>query len=269
MLSGKRALVTGASSGIGKELALLLAGEGVHLVLAARRKDVLDAVAAECTGKGVRVEVVVADLGRVGAATELWRAATANGPIDIAINNAGFGYFRGFLDADWERDVEMLQLNIVSLVELSRRFLEARRGNAERAYLVNIASIAAYQATPNFAVYTSSKAFVRNFTEALHDEFAGTPTSVTCICPGGTHTEFHAQAGAGDYGWLANRSMLSARRVAEITLAAMKKGKRNVIPGLLNKISCFGVRLVPRWFASWMSRRVLGKPRAAALPSRT
>lgn len=269
MLSGKRALVTGASSGIGAALARLLAAEGVDLVLTARRKDALDRVAAACTARGVRVDVIVADLGQPDAATTLWKTASAAGAIDIVINNAGFGYFRAFVDGDWARDAELLQLNIVSLVELSRRFVEARRDKTDRAYLVNIASIAAYQSTPNFAVYTSSKAFVRNFTEALHDEFKGTPLSVTCICPGGTHTEFHAAAGAGNYGWLATRSMLSAEAVARITLAAMKRGRRNVIPGFLNKLSCFGVRLVPRAFASWMSRRVLGKPRPGALPSRT
>ncbi len=267
MLSGKRALVTGASSGIGAELAKLLADEGVDLVLTARRKDALDAVAAACAR--VRVDVITADLGQADAATTLWQTASAGGPIDIVINNAGFGYFRAFTDADWQRDCELLQLNIMSLVELSRRFVEARKGDPGRAFLVNIASIAAYQSTPNFAVYTASKAFVRNFTEALHDEFAGTPLSVTCICPGGTHTEFHAAAGAGNYGWLATKSMLSATEVAQTTLAAMKKGKRNVIPGLMNKISCFGVRFVPRRMASWISRRVLGKPRVAALPSRT
>jgi len=267
MLRGKRALVTGASSGIGKELVKLLAAEGVNLVIAARRKDALDAVAAECSG--VRVDVVTADLGKPGSASALWSTASAMGPIDIVINNAGFGYFRAFIDADWQRDAELLQLNITSLVELSRKFVEARHGNPDRAWLVNIASIAAYQSTPNFAVYTSSKAFVRNFTEALHDEFTGTPISVTCICPGGTTTAFHEAAGAGNYGWLATKSMLSAEAVARVTLSAMKKGKRNVIPGFMNKLSCFGVRFVPRWFASWMSRRVLGKPRQAALPSRT
>jgi short-subunit dehydrogenase len=268
-LRGKRALVTGASSGIGAALARLLADAGVDLVLTARRKEALDRVATECAAKGVRVDVITADLGQPGTATTLWLAAQTGGPIDILINNAGFGYFRAFLDADSQRDAELLQLNILSLVELSRRFVEARKADSGRAYLVNIASIAAYQSTPNFAVYTSSKAFVRNFTEALHDEFAGSPISVTCICPGGTHTEFHEQAGAGDYGWLANRSMLGANEVAQITLTAMLKGKRNVIPGLLNKLSCFGVRFVPRRFSSWMSRRVLGKPRAAALPSRS
>lgn len=268
-LTGARALVTGASSGIGAALAHLLAAEGAALVLTARRKDALDRVAAECAARGARqVEVVPADLGRPGGAAALWEAAAAGGPVDVLVNNAGFGYFRPFADADWARDAELLQLNIASLVELSRRFVAARAGRPERGYLLNIASIAAYQSIPCFAVYASSKAFVRNFSEALHDELAGTPISVTCVCPGGTRTEFHVQAGAGDYSWLANRSMLDAEEVAAISLRALRKGRRTVIPGALNKLSCWGVRLVPRRFASWMSTRVLGRPRAGALPSR-
>jgi short-subunit dehydrogenase len=268
-LTGKRALVTGASSGIGAAIARLLAAEGVELVLTARRRPALEAVAAECTARGAAVHVVAADLGTPGGAAEAWAAATAAGPIDILVNNAGFGYFRRFDEADLQRDAELLQLNIGSLVELSRRFVEARAGKPERAYLLNIASIAAYQSIPNFAVYASSKAFVRNFTEALHDELAGSPVSATCVCPGGTHTDFHAQAGAGDYSWLANRSMMSAEAVAVRALRAMRGGQRTMIPGLLNKLSCWSVRLVPRRFASWMSRRVLGTPRPGALPSRT
>jgi uncharacterized protein len=268
-LTGKRALVTGASSGIGAEIARILAAEGVELVLTARRRDALDKLAAECRARGAGAQVIVADLGRPGAAAALWAEATAGGPIEILVNNAGFGYFRPFQAADWDRDAELLQLNVTSLVELSRRFVSARAGRAERAYLLNVASIAAYQSVPGFAVYASSKAFVRNFTEALHDELLGTPISATCICPGGTKTEFHAAAGAGDYGWIANRSMMTAAEVAAIAVRAMRKGKRNVLPGLVNKLSCWGVRLVPRRIASWLATRVLGKPRAEALPSRS
>lgn len=268
-LSGKRALVTGASSGIGAAIARRLAADGVKLVLAARRRDALDAVAAECAH--VTCEVIVADLGTPTGASELWTAAIAGGPIDILVNNAGFGYFRSFAGMDWARDAELLQLNVTSLVELSRRFVDARIGNAERSYLVNIASIAAYQSVPNFAVYAASKAFVRNFTEALHDELDSDDNAIsaTCVCPGGTVTDFHAMAGAGDYSWLANASMKSADSVARTTLSAMRRGKRTVIPGVLNKLSCFGVRFVPRWFASWMARRVLGRPRPGALPTRS
>jgi short-subunit dehydrogenase len=270
-LKGKRALVTGASGGIGAAIALELARRNVHLVLAARRRIQLDQVAATCAQLGVATEVITADLGTPGGARALWNAVhdTGHTNVDIVINNAGFGYFRPFAEIEWARDAELVQLNITSLVELSKLFVQHRAGSSERGFLVNIASIGAYQSTPNMSLYTASKAFVRNFTEGLHDEFAGTPLSVTCICPGGTKTDFHAMAGAGDYSWIANRSMMTAEQVARITVDAMLRGKRTVIPGVLNKLSCWGVRLVPRWFASWMSRRVLGKPRPGELPART
>ncbi|HEY0193372.1 MAG TPA: SDR family NAD(P)-dependent oxidoreductase, partial [Kofleriaceae bacterium] len=113
-----------------------------------------------------------------------------------------------------------------------------------------------------------SKAFVRNFSEALHDELRATQVRVTCLSPGGTETNFHASAGAGNYGWLANASMMSADAVAAVAIAALRKGKRNVVPGLLNKLATWSVRLVPRRIASWSSSRVLGTPRAEALPDR-
>ncbi len=259
-----RALITGASSGIGAAIARELATRGIDLVLTARSREALDRVAAECTALGVKAEVVVGDLGAPGAATTLWQTARATGELDIVVNNAGFGYFRPFGDIEWERDAELLQLDIVALVELSKAFVR----DSERGYLLNIASTAAYQSVPNMAVYSAAKAFVRNFTEGLHDELRGSAKSATCVCPGGTTTAFHAMAGAGNYSWLANRSMLSAEHVAAIAVRAMLRKKRTVISGFLNKLSCFGIRFVPRWFASWMSRRVLGKPRIGALPPR-
>jgi len=259
-LRGLRALVTGASSGIGAAVARELAARGADLVLTARRWQALEQVAESC--KGVEVDVITADLGHPDAAGTLWIAATKR-PVDILINNAGFGYFRPFTDVDWKRDAELVQLNIGSLVELSRRFVDQRNGK----YLVNIASIAAYQAVPNMALYAASKAFVQSFTEALHDELRGT-TKVTCVCPGGTKTDFHAMAGAGNYGFVANLSMMTAEEVARISVRAMLRGKRTVIPGFMNKLSCFGVRFIPRQLASWMSRRLLGKPRPGELPPR-
>jgi len=267
-LTGKRALVTGASSGIGAAIARLLAADGVELVLTARRRDALDKIAAECAARGATVQVITADLGAPGAAAALWTEAIAR-PIDILVNNAGFGYYRPFTTADWDRDAELLQLNVTSLVELSRRFVGARAGLTDRAYLLNIASIAAYQSVPCFAVYASSKAFVRNFTEALHDELRGTPIRATCVCPGGTQTAFHAMAGAGNYGWIANASMMSAEAVAEVAVRAMQTGKRTVVPGVLNKLAAWSVRLVSRRIAAWAASRVLGKPRRDALPART
>lgn len=209
---GKRALVTGASSGIGAAIARELAALGVDLVLTARRRDALEAVAATC--KGMKVEIVTADLGKPDAARELWAAATTSGSIDILINNAGFGYFRRFDEVDWSRDAELIQLNMTSLVALARCFVEARQANPGPAHMLNIASTGAYQSVPNMALYAASKAFVRNFSEALHDEHRGTPLSVTCICPGGTETAFHAASGGGDYSWIANASTKSAEFVA-------------------------------------------------------
>ncbi|MFU3033299.1 SDR family NAD(P)-dependent oxidoreductase [Pseudomonas aeruginosa] len=262
----RRALVTGASSGIGAAIARELASLGIDLVLTARRRDALDSVAATC--KGVKVEIVTADLGQPDAAHVLWGAATAEGPINILINNAGFGYFRRFDEVDWARDTELVQLNMTSLVALARCFVDAHRASTQPAHILNISSTGAYQSVPNMALYAASKAFVRNFSEGLHDEFLGTPLSVTCICPGGTETAFHAASGGGDYSWIANASMKSAEFVAHAAVRAMLAGQRTVVPGLFNKLSCFGVRFLSRRLASRVATQVLGAPRFA-LPART
>jgi uncharacterized protein len=260
-LAGLRALITGGSSGIGAAIARELAARGASLVLTARRQTQLDEVAASCKTK---VETIAADLGSADGAQLVWERAIAGGAIDILVNNAGFGAFRPFAGTEWSRDAEMLELNMTSLVYLSKQFVVAREGR--RGYLMTISSIGAYQSVPNMALYAASKAFVRNFTEALHDELRGGAISATCVCPGGTKTAFHEAAGAGDYSWLANASMMSAERVASIAVRAMLARKRTVIPGLINKLSCWSVRLVPRRFASWMSRRVLGTPKLALPP---
>jgi short-subunit dehydrogenase len=264
-IQGKRALVTGASSGIGAAMARALAALGVDLVLTARRRDALEAVAATC--QGVKVEIITADLGKPDAARALWAAATNSGPIDILINNAGFGYFRRFDAVDWARDAELIQLNMTSLVALARCFVDARKASAGAAYMLNIASTGAYQSVPNMALYAASKAFVRNFSEALHDEHLGSPLSVTCVSPGGTDTAFHAASGGGDYSWLANASTKSPEFVAQAAIRAMLAGKRTVVPGLFNQVSTFGVRFLTRRFASKVATVVLGKPRLA-LPAR-
>lgn len=264
-MMGKRALVTGASSGIGAAIARELATLGVDLVLTARRRDALEAVAATC--KGVKVEIVTADLGKPDAARTLWDAAMVNGPIDILINNAGFGYFRRFDEVDWARDAELVQLNMTSLVALARCFVDARKANTAPAHMLNIASTGAYQSVPNMALYAASKAFVRNFSEALHDEHHGTPLSVTCVCPGGTETAFHAASGGGDYSWIANASTQRPEFVAHAAILAMLRGQRTVVPGLFNKLSTFGVRFLTRRFASRVATQVLGQPRFE-LPAR-
>jgi uncharacterized protein len=264
-----RALVTGASSGIGEAMARRLAADGVSLVITARRRDALEALAVQLRSQ-VAVDVVDIDLGHSGAAAVLWQRARASGPIDILINNAGFGYFRAFdsVDADVQRDHELLMLNVGSLVELCKYFVAESGASGKRRHILNVASIAAYQSVPRMALYAASKALVRNFSEGLHDELRSTDIRVTCVCPGGTKTAFHAAAGAGDYGKIANASMMSADAVARVGLSAMWKGKRTVVPGFINKLSCFGVRLVPRFIASATASWVLGQPRPGPLPAR-
>lgn len=261
-LTGLRALVTGGSSGIGAAIARELAARGADLVLTARRQALLDEVAQSCRQhRATHVETIAADLGAIGGAEAVWDRA---GAIDILINNAGFGAFRPFADTEWPRDAEMIELNIRALVYLSKHFVAAPR--TRPGYLLNVASIGAYQSVPNMALYAASKAFVRNFTEGLHDELRGGLVSATCVCPGGTKTAFHEQAGAGDYSWIANATMTSAEHVARIAVDAMLAKQRTVIPGLANKLSCWSVRLVPRSVASWMTRRVLGRPKLALPP---
>ena len=156
---------------------------------------------------------------------------------------------------------------MTSLVALARCFVDAHKASTRPAHMLNISSTGAYQAVANMALYAASKAFVRNFSEALHDEHRGTPLSVTCVCPGGTETGFHAASGGGDYSRIANASMKSPEFVAHAAIRAMQRGKRTVVPGFFNKLSCFGVRFMTRRFASWVAARVLGEPRLA-LPAR-
>jgi short-subunit dehydrogenase len=276
-LAKSRALVTGASSGIGESFARRLAARGADLIVTARREDRLRALATALAGEhGVTVDVVVGDLGQPGAAVALWNDATvATRRPDILINNAGFGYHRPFAAADRDRDVELIQLNITSLVELSRLFVDhhvAATGDAP-ARLLNIASTASFQPVPNMAVYAASKAFVRSFTEALYHELRKSKARVTatCLCPGGTYSEFHAVAGtsAGDYGALANASMLTAERVAEIGIRAMLRGTRVRTTGAMNRIAAVLTKLAPSGVAARMASWVMGAPKTYALPART
>ncbi len=268
-LGGHRALVTGASSGIGADVARALAARGCDLVITARRLERLEALAAELrTAHQITVDVIGCDLGAPGAAARLWREATAARRVDVLINNAGFGHFRPFADVDTARDTEMLQLNITALVELCHAMV-ADLPAGQPGWILNVASIAAWQAVPNFATYGASKVFVRNFSEALHYELGPRGIKVCCLCPGGTHTEFHDVAGAGNYGAVARASMLPSAKVAEIGVRSMLRGKKTVVTGLLNKLSCLLAGLSHRGLASRTAGLVLGKPRAAQLPDRT
>ncbi len=263
-LKGRRALVTGASSGLGAVFARLLAERGADLVITARRADNLHALAKEIGERhGVKVEVIPLDLAQPGAAEALWAATEGEGrAVDVLINNAGWGVYQGFLDTDAARVAQQIQLNLVSLTELTHRFAKAMLGRG-RGHVLNVASIGAYTPTPALAVYSATKAYVRDFTEALAHELRRTPVRVCCLCPGGTATEFFEASGQAPPA-IVRATFMSAERCAAIGLRALFGGRRNVVAGLMNKISMFLLRFMPRRVIVWMAGTVVGTPPAAA-----
>lgn len=260
-LRDHRALITGASSGIGREMARLLASWGCSLTIAARRGERLRELADElASAHGVDVRCVTCDLARPGAAAALYEDVQRAGEkIDILVNNAGAGRYQAFEHQRWDDLAAMIQLNLTSLVELTHRFLPEMRKSQRRAYVLNVASIAAYQPVPYFACYAATKSYVRDFSEALARELDGTNVSVSCLCPGGTRTEFMDHSGQA-LGWLAEASMLDARSVARAGLETMLRRRRNRVTGWMNVLSCFLVRFMPRRVAAATALRVLGPP---------
>ncbi len=245
-LMGQRALVTGASSGIGKELARRLAREGANLVLTARRKERLEELARELeSAHGVKVAVEALDLMAPDAARRLYERTEGQGlAIDLLINNAGFGDYDDFLAAPWERYAGMIQVNVTALTELCRLFLP-RMVERSAGYVMNVASMGAYIPTPHFAVYTATKAYVRNFTEALDYELKGTGVRAISVCPGGTKTEF-LDAANQKLKSSGEAAMMTAERCADIAVRAMLRGRRNIVTGFLNALSVFLMRFLPR-----------------------
>jgi short-subunit dehydrogenase len=246
-------LVTGASGGIGLELARLFARDRHPLAITARGQGRLDEVAEELAAAGApRVDPIAADLGRAGGARELV-AELAQRALEpgVVVNNAGYGLLGAFAEIDLDDELAMLQLNIASLVELTKRLLPGVAAAGRAGGLLNVASTAAFQPGPYMASYYASKAFVLSWSEALAHELTGT-TRVTCLCPGPVPTGFQARAGFGDGLPMTSGAlpMLSAAAVAKAGYAAFRRGKRVVVPGLVNKIGAAGTRLVPRGTAA-------------------
>jgi short-subunit dehydrogenase len=239
-------LVTGASSGIGTAFARELARRGSGLVLVARRAERLEALAAELTAAhGVEVEVLPADLSRPGAAEEVHAEVGRRGiGVTALINNAGFGDSGRVHEQDPARLQDMVTLNVGTLVGLSRAFLPALRETD--GYLVNLASVAAYQPIPDLAVYAATKAFVLSFTEALWHEARGTRLRVLCLSPGLTGTEFLDVAGEGAAG--GRTSMQTPEQVVDTALRALDRRRvpPSVVSGRQNALTTNLHRFLPR-----------------------
>jgi short-subunit dehydrogenase len=245
---GKTALITGASSGIGVEFANQLAARGANLVLVARRKDRLQVVAdAVKLMHKVEATVIVADLAEVGAADKLFKTlARKKISVDVLINNAGFGTFGEFEDADINKLSEQIQVNIAALVELSKLALPSMRKKND-GVILNVASTAAYQSVPYMAVYAATKAFVLSFTESLWAELLDTKVVAIALSPGGTKTEFFEVASDGKApGGLGK--IETVEQVVTVAMNALDKETPppSVISGAANYALATSGRLVPR-----------------------
>ncbi|MBV9863615.1 MAG: SDR family oxidoreductase [Alphaproteobacteria bacterium] len=243
------ALVTGASGGIGADLARELAKDGHDLVLAARSLAPMHALATELAGFGATSTVIGADLSLVGAAQELASELERRGiEIEVLINNAGLGAFGRFERSDPARTAEMLQVNIVALTELSRLLLPgmvARR----RGQIMLVGSVASFQPGPRMAVYFATKAFVLSLGEALSYELRGTGVTVTTLCPGGTATRFFDVAGAHARSRTGLHGLMSSAEVAEQGYRALKAGRRVLVTGTVNRMLAILGRVAPRSIA--------------------
>jgi uncharacterized protein len=251
------ALVTGASSGIGEAIARQLGAAGVPTVIVARRADRLEALAAEVRS----LEVLVADLlTPEGVAAVAARLSDAERPVDLLVNNAGFGRSGRFADVDADASADQVELNVTALVRLTRAALAGLVARGHGAVL-NVSSVAGFQPGPGSAVYSATKAFVTSFTESLHEELRGTGVTATALCPGFTRTEFQQVSGAVDdvakvppFAWLA------ADRVARDGLRAAAAGRVLSIPGKQYQAFVAASSVVPRTVkrrvAGWVGARV-------------
>ncbi|MEI7547580.1 MAG: SDR family oxidoreductase [Actinomycetota bacterium] len=245
------ALVTGASSGIGEAMVELLAGTGVHTVVVARRRDRLDELATRFAD----VEVLTADLTTSkGLAAVEARVCSAESPVELLVNNAGFGTSGLFHELDGKRLQREIDLNVAALTRLSHAALGVMVPR-RRGYLLNVSSVASFQPAPKLAVYAATKAYVTSLTESLHEETRATGVHVTALCPGLTRTEFQSVSNTGDYSTqYPGFVWLSAEEVAACGLRDVAKGKCLSVPGVLYKGMVGAVGVTPRLVA----RRLAG-----------
>jgi uncharacterized protein len=256
MDSRPTALITGASFGIGQELAGIFAREGYNLVLVARSADKLRQLASELEkAHSTRSLILASDLAAAGAAAYVHdQTARAAVTVDVLVNNAGFGQFGLFIENDLEECLQQIQLNVTTLTHLTRLYLPEMVGR-KSGRVLNVASTAAFQAGPLMAVYYATKAYVLHFSEAIANELQGTGVTVTCLCPGPTVTEFHKRANMLESRLLRFGSM-DARTVAEDGYRALMAGKPVVIAGFKNWLLAQSIRFSPRKTVTAVARKL-------------
>jgi len=238
-------LITGASSGIGFELARLFARDGNSLAIVARREELLNKVASELRSEfGVEVEVIAKDLTLENSSEEIFEHLKDR-DIDIIVNNAGFGAVGEFYEIDHERQIDMIKLNITALTSLTRLFIPSMV-EKNRGGILNVGSLAGFQPGPYATVYYATKAFVLSFTEGLKEELKNTNIKVSCLAPGPTNTEFGEVSGL-DRSFLFKSGTMGAREVALQGYNGFLGGKTIVIPGFTGKLLPLLVRVSPRF----------------------
>jgi uncharacterized protein len=251
----KTALITGASGGIGYELARIHAENGGDLVLVARNKEKLDELKKELEeNHGISVYTIQKDLSLHGAAYDVYNKVNdLNIEVDYLINNAGFGDVKHFVRTDWPKQEKMINLNITTLTHLSRLFLPdmISRGSGR---ILNVASVAAFVPGPTMSVYFASKAFVLSFSEAVAEEVRGKGITVTALCPGPTESDFHTVAHDGDI--TKDRKMPTSREVARYGYRAMMKGRVVAVPGFDNKFLLALIWFLPKRIIVRIVRRI-------------
>jgi short-subunit dehydrogenase len=242
------ALITGASKGIGRAIAEELTRRGFNVLLVARSEELLQQVAGELSARyKAKVDWLALDLSTADAPRNVLDWCRAKGyDINILVNNAGYGLSGPFEKYTLEEHWNMMQLNMSTLVGLTRLFLPYLRQRS-RAYILNIASSAAYQAVPRLSLYAATKAFVLAFSRGLHQELQGSPVSVTCVSPGATDTDFPNRAQLGEKGLkAAEKFNMSPNAVASIAVKGMLAGRSEIIVGLVNKLGAVMAWLLPK-----------------------
>ena len=242
----RTALITGASNGLGVEFAKIHAAKGDNLILVARAKDKMNLLKTEIEKRhNVSVHVIGRDLSEPGAPKTIYNELKAQKiQVDYLINNAGFGDFEMYEKSNWEKQLQMINLNITAVAYFTRLFLPDMIKN-KYGKIMNVASTASFQPGPTMSVYFATKAFVLSFTEAIANEVKGTGVTITALCPGATATGFKTVASL-DNSNLFKGTVATSKSVAEYGYKSMMKGKTVVIHGLMNKIMAFSVRFAPR-----------------------
>jgi len=256
----KVALITGASKGIGRELATLFAEKRCDLVLVARSERELLQLKEELESRhAVSVMLMVKDLSLPDTAQSLFDAIKGRGiDVDYLVNNAGFGDYGAFTDSSWERYEKMITLNVTTLTHLTHLYAGEWRGR-KPGRILNISSTAAFQPGPMMAVYFATKAFVLHLSEAIGSELKKDHITVTTLCPGPTDTHFGEESKMSASQLVKNVKIAGAREVALLGYNAMMKGKPVVIQGAMNRVAPFAIRFMPRKWVTRLSARVMRK----------